>query len=154
SLKLFLHPADWFAESGLGRLARACWTLSWLAYLIHLGMAFHHYHHWSHADAIEHTREVSGVGEGIYVSHLFTLAWTADVAWWWLRPRTYAVRPAWVGWALHGFMLFMIFNATVVYEQGLIRGAGWALTVGLAGLWAYRHLFFPSENDTLTGWRR
>src|SRR5262245_21051496 len=61
-------------------LARCCWTLGWAAYLIHLGMAFHYYHHWSHADAVERTREVSGLGAGIYFSHLFTLLWTADVA--------------------------------------------------------------------------
>src|SRR5262249_39048481 len=126
SFQLLLRPADWLARSVLGRLARWCWTLGWLAYLIHLAMAFHYYHHWSHANAVKPTHDVSGVGEGIYVSHLFTLAWTADVVWWWRRPEGYAVRPPWVGWLLHGFMLFMIFNATVVYEHGLIRWAGLA----------------------------
>jgi hypothetical protein len=145
SLRLLLHADDWFAQSTRGRLARLCWTLAWLAYLIHLGVAFHHYHHWSHADAVKHTRDVSGVGEGIYVSHLFTLVWTADVVWWWRRPRTYAVRSAWIGRMLNGFMVFVIFNATVVYEQGLIRWAGLALITGLAGLWGYRRLFFSSE---------
>jgi hypothetical protein len=142
SLMLWLRPADWLAQSVPGRLARWCWTLAWLAYLIHLGMAFHHYHHWSHADAAAHTRQVSGLGEGIYVSHLFTLAWTADVVWWWRRPQTYARRPVWIGWMLHGFMLFVIFNATVVYEEGLIRWAGVVLMVDLAGLWGYRRLCF------------
>jgi hypothetical protein len=117
---------------GSWRAARLCWTLAWAAYLVHLAMAFHHYHHWSHADAIAHTRAVSGVGEGIYFSHLFTLLWTADVAWWWLRPQGYATRPAWVGRTLHGFMFFMVFNATVVYESGFIRGAGLVLTAWLA----------------------
>lgn len=119
---------------GSWRIGRLCWTLAWAAYLVHLAMAFHHYHHWSHADAVEHTRAVSGVGEGIYVSHLFTLLWTADVAWWWLRPASHAARPAWVGACLHGFMFFMVFNATVVYESGFIRWAGVALTVWLAAL--------------------
>ena len=27
-------------------------------------------------------------------------------------------------WTLHGFMAFMVFNATVVYETGSIRWAG------------------------------
>jgi hypothetical protein len=119
---------------GLLRLARWCWTLAWAAYLVHLAMAFHHYHHWSHAHAVEHTRSVSGVGEGIYVSHCFTLLWTVDVAWWWLRPETRARRSAWVDRSLHGFMFFMVFNATVVYESGLIRWAGVALTAWLAVL--------------------
>jgi hypothetical protein len=138
SLMLFLGPADWAAGTGRGRLARWCRTLAWAAYLVHLGMAFHYYHHWSHADAVRHTREVSGVGEGIYVSHLFTLAWTADVAAWWLRPGAYAARPAWVGRLLHGFMAFVIFNATVVYETGPIRWAGLLLFAWLGGLVLYR----------------
>ena len=128
AVSLLLWPAgSWW-------LARVCWTLAWGAYLVHLAMAFHHYHHWSHAHAVEHTRAVSGVGEGIYVSHLFTLLWTADVVWWWLRPAAHASRPAWVGISLHAFMFFMVFNATVVYESGLIRWAGLALTVWLAAL--------------------
>src|SRR5207248_346115 len=94
---------------------------------VHLGMAFHHYHHWSHADAVEHTRAVSGVGEGIYFSHLFTLLWTVDVVFWWVRPDRVAVRPAWVGGALHGYMAFIIFCGTVVYEAGPVRWAGMVL---------------------------
>jgi hypothetical protein len=138
SLMLLLRPEEWSAHSGRGWLARWCWTLAWAAYLIHLAMAFHHYHDWSHAAAVEHTREVSGVGEGIYVSHLFTLLWTLDVAFWWLRPNGYAQRSAMLGWLLHGFMAFVIFNGTVVYEHGFIRWAGVALFVELAALSVYR----------------
>lgn len=105
-------------------LTRLFWTLGWLTYLVHLAMAFHFYHGWSHQSAIEHTRAVSGVGEGIYVSHLFTLLWSADVVSWWLRPQWHKGRPAWIDGSLHGFMLFIVFNATVVYETGPIRWAG------------------------------
>jgi hypothetical protein len=126
ALMVYLGPADWRAGTTRGRLARWCWTLGWAAYLVHLAMAFHFYHHWSHADAVRHTRAVSDVGEGIYVSHLFTLVWTLDVAWWWMRPAGRAARPRWVGVGLHAFMLFVVFNATVVYESGLIRWAGLA----------------------------
>jgi len=132
---LRLSPPDWLAQSGRGRLARWCWTLAWAAFVVHLAMAFHHYHHWSHADAVRHTREVSGFGEGIYASHLFALAWTADVAAWWLRPAWYARRSAWIDRALHGFMVFMVFNATVVYETGFIRWAGVVLFAWLAAAW-------------------
>src|SRR5437899_10995043 len=69
---LLLDRGEWAATSPRGQLARLCWTLAWAAYLVHLAMAFHHYHGWSHARAVEHVREVSGVGEGIYASHLFT----------------------------------------------------------------------------------
>src|SRR5262249_22213252 len=121
TLKMTLRPGDWLARTGRGRLARCCWSLAWAAFVIHVGMAFHYYHQWSHADAVRHTREVSGFGEGVYISYLFTLLWTADMASWWLRPAWYAQRSPWVDRALHGFMLFMIFNATIVYETGFIR---------------------------------
>jgi hypothetical protein len=132
TLMMRLRSEDWRVESGRGQLARWCWTLAWAGFLVHLGMAFHHYHHWSHADAVRRTQEVSGFGEGVYVSDLFALAWSADVAVWWLWPVWYARRSPWIGRALHGFMLFMGFNATIVYETGFIRWAGVALFAWLA----------------------
>jgi hypothetical protein len=137
SLMIFLRSIDWACLTQLGRLARWLWTLAWAAYLTHLAMAFHHIHHWSHGDAAEHTRQVSGFGEGIYISHLFTLVWTADVLFWWLSPAAYSARAGWIGRFLHGFMLFMIFNATIVFETGWIRWAGVLLFAELAGLWLY-----------------
>src|SRR6266542_3098933 len=137
-LMLLVHRREWAVTSARGELARCCWTLAWMAYLVHLAMAFHHYHGWSHVRAIEHVRAVSGVGEGIYASHLFTLLWTLDVVWWWRNPASYAARPGWVDRGLHGFLLFMIFNATVVYENGFIRWAGLFLTEGLVRLWVLR----------------
>src|SRR5262245_3785779 len=83
-LMLCLRPNDWAANGRLVRLVRLLWTLAWLAYMIHLACAFHFYHGWSHAEALEHVRRRARVGEGIFVSHLFTLLWTLDVAWWWL----------------------------------------------------------------------
>jgi hypothetical protein len=138
-LMLFLQPAEW---SGIGRgnLARWCWSLAWVTYVIHVGMAFHFYHGWSHADAIRHTEEVSGFGPGIYVSHFFTLVWTLDVLWWWLLPITYATRPAWISRTLHAFMAFIIFNGTVVYETGPIRWAGLAMFTVFGGLWVARRM--------------
>jgi hypothetical protein len=133
-----LGSADWAARSAAGAAARGLWTLAWAALVVHLGMAFHHVHHWSHADAVEHTRQVSGVGEGVYVSHFFTLVWGADLVWWWLWPARYAARPAWVDAGLHGFMAFVIFNATVVFEEGWTRWGGVLLFLGLAALWLGR----------------
>jgi hypothetical protein len=135
-LMLLLRPAEWYGR-GRGALARWCWSLAWLTYVVHVAMAFHFYHGWSHADAIRHTREVSGFGEGIYVSHLFTILWTLDVAWWWLWPDNYASRPLWLGRTLHSFMAFVIFNGTVVYESGPIRWAGAAMFAALGLLWLY-----------------
>ncbi|HEX4146536.1 MAG TPA: hypothetical protein VHY91_23750 [Pirellulales bacterium] len=126
---LFLEPEDWAAGTARGRLVRWCWTWGLVCFLVHLAMAFHYFHHWSHADAFARTRQVSGVGEGIYVSYLFTLLWAADVAYWWVDPQGYAGRPAWIARSLHTFMLFIVLNGTVVFESGPIR---WAGLLGLA----------------------
>ena len=135
TLMLRLRPVGWSAATSSGRLARACWTLACLAYLLHVACAFHYAHHWSHAEAYEHVRQAGGVGEGIFVSYLFTLLWTGDVIWWWTAPAGYARRFPWIDRLLHGFMLFVIFNATVVFEFGPVRWAGTALFVWLAVVW-------------------
>ena len=112
--------------------------VAWLIYLLHVALAFHHVHHWSHIEAMEHVRQASGFGEGLYASYLFTLLWTIDVAWWWRSPESYARRSIWLSAGLHGFMLFMIFNATVVFETGAIRWAGVALIEVLLRQWVFR----------------
>lgn len=137
-LMLYLERGDWSCPTAPGRLARSLWTLGSLAFLVHVGMAFHYAHGWSHAAAVRHTEEVSGVGEGIYVSYLFTLAWTLDALWWWLWPARYAARSPWLDRLLHGFMAFVIFNGTVVFEEGATRWAGVAMFAALAAAWAFR----------------
>lgn len=128
----WLGPAGWGARDTLGRIVRAGWALGWLLYAAHVGLAFHYFHGWSHAAAVRHVEEQSGFGPGIAFSHLFTLLWGADVAWWCAGPESYARRPRWVGIALHGYLLFVAFNATVVYETGAVRAAGIAGTALVA----------------------
>jgi hypothetical protein len=130
-----LTADDWRAETRVGKLARWCWTWGVVVFLVHLAMAFNYFHHWSHAQAFEHTRQVSGVGEGLYVSYLFTGLWTADAAWWWWRPQSYAARSAILDRTLHAFMLFVVFNGMVVFESGWIRWAGLLMFTGLAAVW-------------------
>lgn len=134
ALLLLSRPADWQSFSPRVRLARCCWSLSCLAYLVHVALAFHYFHRWSHDHAMAHTQEVAGWAEGIFVSHFFTLIWTADVLSWWLWPRWYAGRSPWIDRALHGFMAFVIFNGSVVFEGGLVRWAGLVMFIGLAVL--------------------
>src|SRR5262249_54223883 len=111
------------------------WTWGVVCFLVHLAMAFHYYHHWSHANAFEHTREVSGNGEGIYLSYLFTWLWVCDAVWWWCWPRQFAGRSAWIDRGLHAFMLFIVFNGMVVFETGTIRWAGLVMFAVLTPLW-------------------
>jgi hypothetical protein len=115
-------------------LVRLWWSLGWLGYLIHLWVAFQVYHHGSHAEAVEHVREAAGIGSGIFVSHFFTLVWTLDVAARWLMPGWRAQWPAWALGLLHGFMAFIVFCATVVYETGPIRWVGLGMFVALAAI--------------------
>ena len=108
--------------------ARVAWTLGWLAFVIHVIAAFHYVHAWSHAEAFRHVEEVGGFGEGIFVSYAFLLFWTADVVWWWASPGSHRTRPGWLTRAWLGVMVFVTFNAGVVFEEGLVR---WAVAGGL-----------------------
>jgi hypothetical protein len=139
-LMLGLATTDRRTATIVGKAARLCWTLAWLVYLLHLAMAMHFYHGWSHADAVRHVHDVSGFGRGIFFSHLFTLLWSADVAWWWLDRAAYACRWVWIDRGLHAYMVFIVFNATVIYESGFIRWAGVVMLALLALRFASRLL--------------
>lgn len=134
-LMMRLDQCGWRAATPLGRLARWCWTWAVTCFLVHVALAFHFYHHWSHQAAFERTRRISDFGEGIYFSYLFALAWTADAFCWWLAPIRYAARSSWIDRLLHGFMLFMVFNGMIVYETGPIRWAGIVLFAALLLAW-------------------
>jgi hypothetical protein len=127
------------------RWLRPTWSLAWLAYLVHVVVAFNDVHRWSHAAAFAHTQERSGVGAGIFVSHFFTAAWGIDVSWWWINPNSYFRRPAWLGWCLHGFLAFIAFNGTVIYESGAIRWVGSAVAIILATLLVRRVVLDKSK---------
>ena len=124
--------------------ARAAWVVGAVTFLIHVATAFDRIHGWSHAAAVRHVQVVTGFGRGLFVSYAFTLLWAADAAWWGLDRRGYECRPRWLDGLVHGFMAFVVFNATVVYEAGFIRWAGVALFAALATLWARRKLVPPA----------
>jgi len=135
SLMLSLNASDWHGISPRSRLARWCWTWACVSLLVHVGLAFHHFHHWSHADAFDHTRQVGGLGEGIYFSYLLMVLWLADVCWWWARPLSYAAQPAWLFIAWQSFLGFMMFNATVIFGRSSVRVAGLAFCATAVFLW-------------------
>lgn len=115
----------------LAACQRVAWTLACIAYLVHVGMAFEHAHHWSHTVAFEHVRQAGGFGEGIYFNYLFTIVWTADALWWWVDRVAYENRSRWLALIIHGFMLFMIVNGAIIFEQGPIRWIGTMMLFGL-----------------------
>lgn len=121
--------------------ARLIWSLGCVAFLVHVAAAFHVDYAWSHTVALRETaRETAAVtgretGVGLYFNYLFTVFWVADAAWWWWRGlKGYRARPAWVTATLHGFFLFMAFNATVVFENGPIRWVSMAASLALLSL--------------------
>jgi hypothetical protein len=97
------------------RQRRMFWTMSWLIFLIHVGLAFHVDHAWSHQEAWRHTERQSGFGHGIYFNYAVLLLWSLDVAWWWVHDSSYHRRSPWITWSIHGFLLFMWINAAVVF---------------------------------------
>ena len=142
ALCLFMRaaPPDWEVRTVLGSSMRWGWTWACVALLLHVACAFHFVHGWSHDHAFEQTRRESGVGEGLWVNYLFMLAWTGDVAWWWISPQSYARRPRGIDRALHGFLVFIAFNATVVFETGAVRWAGLIGSVALAMMFCRRRM--------------
>jgi hypothetical protein len=146
TLLLSPGPKQWYPVAGVVRWARACWSVGCITFLVHVAAAFHYYHGWSHADAVRHTEEVSGFGAGIYFSHLFTMLWTADVIYWWLCPKGYGGRAAWIDRGLHVYMFFIAFNGTIVYEQGPVRWAGIAVTIEVASLLLMRQMAVRKRN--------
>ena len=116
---------------------RIPWTAGCVLYLVHVALAFHFFHNWSHADAVRETarrtQEMFGIadGSGVYWNYLFTAVWTIDVFWWWTSARKY---PNWLKYAIHGFMAFMFLNAVIVFGS---PGMRWLGAVVLAALLVY-----------------
>ncbi|MDB5313437.1 MAG: hypothetical protein JWO38_7639 [Gemmataceae bacterium] len=115
SVMLLLRPAEWQALGPRVRFARLVWALGLTMHVVHVVFAFWLAHSWSHSAAMSHVKATGGFGWGIVANYLFAAVWAADVAWWWADPAGYAVRPRWVGYAVHGFLAFIVFNATVVF---------------------------------------
>ena len=121
-------------------LQRWTWTVACFFFFLHFLAAFHFYHHWSHTHAFEDTAKQTlatiglPFGAGIYFSYLFLLMWIADVCWWWLRKDAYEQRQFWVTAVIHGFIFFIAFNGTIVFEDGAIRWAAILTCLLLIGL--------------------
>lgn len=116
--------------------ARMAWTVACAALLAHVACTFHVYHGWSHAaayrDTAQQANEVVGLnwGGGIYFNYAVLIVWIIDVLWWWLSGLdSYWKRPRVLMAAWHAFLIFMIFNSTVVFKNGLTRWAGLAVSI-------------------------
>jgi hypothetical protein len=109
--------------------------------VLHVLVAFHFRHGWSHASAVaetaRQTEEALGVaiGAGVYVNYLFIAVWLADAAWWWVSPATFSARPSPLDRAIRLFLLFIFVNGAIVFPKGPIRFAGIVIVAGLAAAW-------------------
>ncbi len=126
----------------LTQVTRLLWSAAVISLLAHVAFAFHFYHSWSHAHAFQdtarQTQEKVGWnwGGGLYVNYVLLVGWIADLGWWWLRGLgSYYNRPSWLIALWHGFLIFVIFNGTVVFEEGWVRWAGVFVCFCLCLLW-------------------
>jgi hypothetical protein len=94
---------------------RFIWALGCVLCLLHIAVAFHQGHGWSHEAAWEHTKQVGGYGDGVYVNYAFALVWLVDAVWLCVAFDSYFTRPRWLHWTIHGFLAFIVFNAAVVF---------------------------------------
>ena len=109
---------------------------------MHVAAAFQFVHHWSHAEAVRFTAEQTArmiglrSGSGIYLNYLLMLVWGGDCAYWWIAgSNAYHRRSGGVSVALHAFLLFMMFNATVVFATGATRYVAIVVVACLGLVW-------------------
>lgn len=114
------------------RIWRAVWSAGCTLLAVHIAVAMHCEHGWSHTTALEHTakqtQSVVGVnwGGGLYFNYGMLFLWAVDVALLWRQSFAQRHRIS----RLNEFVCaFMLLNATVVF------GPSWwwfvALTFGL-----------------------
>jgi hypothetical protein len=108
-------------------------VLAW----IHVALAFHYFDAWSYAHAAEETSrrtaEVVGRSWGgeIWFNFAFLALWAIDAAWRWAKPE-WIPRLAFPSAVIQFYLLFIAFNATVVFERGPVKAAGTLGSVLLA----------------------
>lgn len=118
---------------------RLAWAVPCVLCFLHIALAFHLGHGWSHENAWEHTRQTGGYGDGVYVNYAFALVWLADVIWLCVAFDSYFARPRWLSWSVHLFLAFVVINAAVVFGGigSQVRFVGWALLLACA-VWSWR----------------
>ena len=134
-LQLQTPRTEWSVAGSAFRVARAAWVAGCAVFLVHLALAFHLAHGWSHANAFEHVERSSGFGPGIFASYFFALVWIVDSGMWSFAALSYARRPKWIACSVHGYLTFITFNATVVFGRSPLRWVAAATFALLLGQW-------------------
>ena len=126
------------------RWVRLAWTIGCAALVAHFISAFQFYHSWSQSSAYHETaRQTAAVvglnwGGGLFINYAVAILWTSDIAWWWFAGlKSYRRRPWLLTMLWHGFLVFIIFNATVVFKDGLTRWIGLLVCLSLCLSWFF-----------------
>jgi hypothetical protein len=108
------------------------WVVGCIAYLAHIGLAFHAFHQWSHQAAVEftadETRRLTGIrnGEGVWANYVFAFVWIGD-CFRLARIRRPDRAPhggsgvVTLGAVIDCFFALMMFSATVVFGPTVYR---------------------------------
>lgn len=117
------------------KLSQVVWTVGFFVFLVHVWAAFEYVHQWSHTAAWQHTAEQTGNltgwywGGGIWFNYLFLIVWGIDVAVTW--KTKWPVR-AFI--AVHGYLAFIVLNATAVFGPTWWRAVMLIAGVALGGM--------------------
>jgi hypothetical protein len=129
-------------QTQLDRWVRLAWTMGCAALILHFICAFQFFHSWSHESAyVDTARQTAAVfrinwGGGLFINYAVASLWFADVAWFWLAGvNSYRRRPWLLTLAWHSFLIFIIFNATVVFKDGMTRWIGLLVCLTLCLSW-------------------
>jgi len=127
--------------TGVLHILRLLWTGAYLALLLHVLAAFATHHAWSHSAAVVHTAQqteaVVGIsfGGGVWFNYFLLLLWGADVTWWWGNQTSYENRSPAIGWFVHLYLAFIMFNAVIIFESGAVRWFGLGATALVIAIW-------------------
>jgi hypothetical protein len=136
------------------RAARWAWTIAVLSLLVHVACAYHFYHGWSQQSAYletaRQTAQVTGLewGGGLYINYFLILCWMVDVGWWWRGLERYRHRSATLLVIWQGFLIFVIFNAAVVFKTGALRYIGVVLCGTLCVVWLFEAIKSSGEKSS------
>ena len=129
-------------QTQLDRWVRLAWTIGCAALILHFICAFQFFHSWSHESAyVDTARQTAAVfrinwGGGLFINYAVASLWFADVAWFWAAGvNSYRRRPWLLTLAWHSFLIFIIFNATVVFKDGMTRWIGLLVCLTLCLSW-------------------
>jgi hypothetical protein len=124
-----------------GGAARALWSLGAAMAWLHVALAFHFRHGWSHesafAETARQTEELFGyrVGAGVFVNYAFLAVWGIDALWWRLRPTSFVDRPRALDASIRAFLAFMFVNGAIVFARGPVRVLGILSALALGVAW-------------------